>query len=60
MIDYQQYCQIKDCHENQHLTAAQIAREFEDWPGTCAGVGHGGHLGKTDGPQARCNSEEIG
>ena len=28
MIDYQRYCQIKDYHENQHLTAAQIAREL--------------------------------
>ena len=28
MIDYQLYCQIKDYQQNQHLTAAQIAREL--------------------------------
>ena len=28
MIDYQQYCQIKDYQANHHLTAAQIAREL--------------------------------
>ena len=28
MIDYEQYCQIKDYHENRRLTVAQIAREL--------------------------------
>jgi transposase len=28
MIDYPTYCKIKDCHQNQGLTAAQIAREL--------------------------------
>jgi len=28
MIDYERYCQIKDYHDNRHLTVAQIAREL--------------------------------
>jgi transposase len=28
MIDYEQYCQIKDYHDNRRLTVAQIAREL--------------------------------
>ena len=28
MIDYEQYCKIKDYHERRHLTAPQIAREL--------------------------------
>jgi len=28
MIDYEQYCRIKDYHEQHHLTVAQIAREL--------------------------------
>jgi transposase len=28
MIDYQRYCKIKDCQQNQRLTVAQIAREL--------------------------------
>lgn len=28
MIDYEQYCRIKDYHEHRHLTVAQIAREL--------------------------------
>ena len=28
MIDYQLYCKIKDRHQNQHLTVAQIAHEL--------------------------------
>ncbi len=28
MIDYEQYCRIKDYHENRRLTVAQIAREL--------------------------------
>jgi hypothetical protein len=28
MIDYQQYCQIKDYHEQRQLTVPQIAREL--------------------------------
>ena len=28
MIDYELYCKIKDYHQNQHLTVAQIAREL--------------------------------
>ena len=28
MIDYELYCKIQDCHQNQHLTVAQIAREL--------------------------------
>jgi transposase-like protein len=26
MIDYETYCQIRDCHERQQLTLAQTAR----------------------------------
>ena len=28
MIDYPTYCQIKDGHDTQHLTVAQIAAEL--------------------------------
>jgi transposase len=28
MIDYEQYCQIKDYHDHRHLTVPQIAREL--------------------------------
>ena len=28
MIDYELYCKIKDCHDTQHLSVAQIAREL--------------------------------
>lgn len=28
MIDYEQYCQIKDYHDNRRLTVAQISREL--------------------------------
>lgn len=34
MISYEQYCQIQDCHRNQHLTLAQIARELHLHPAT--------------------------
>ena len=36
MIDYPLYCKIKDCHQNQHLTVAQIARELHLHPRTVA------------------------
>ena len=36
MIDYEQYCKIHDCHRQQHLTAAQIAREMHLHPATVA------------------------
>jgi len=36
MIDYTLYCRIKDYHDRQHLTAAQIARELRLHPQTVA------------------------
>ena len=36
MIDYEQYCKIQDCHRNQYLTVAQIARELHLHPQTVA------------------------
>jgi transposase len=36
MIDYTLYCRIKDYHDRQHLTAAQIARELHLHPQTIA------------------------
>jgi transposase len=36
MIDYELYCKIKDYHQNQHLTVAQIARELHLHPCTVA------------------------
>ena len=36
MIDYELYCQIQDYHRQQHLTAAQIARELHLHPQTVA------------------------
>ena len=36
MIDYQQFCQIKDLHQNQALNAAQIAATLALDPRTVA------------------------
>jgi transposase len=36
MIDYEQYCKIRDYHQNQHLKVAQIARELHLHPETVA------------------------
>src|ERR1019366_9803301 len=36
MINYEQFCQIKDYHQNRHLSATQIARELNLHPGTVA------------------------
>jgi transposase len=36
MIDYELYCKIKHCHQNQHLSIAQIAGELHLHPATVA------------------------